>query len=112
LFTSFLSIAAVAVSLRYELGIISAHDEREASQLAFLSVLFSVPLTLIMAPVLLSTGAFGSLRYWEIRRERYAVVSRSAVMQHGGRSAFQVLSGFFRAGTTGLLLGELLGRCM
>ena len=104
LFTSFLSMAAVAVSLRYELGIISAQDEREASQLAFLSILFSVPLSLIisallfvlirfslfgfgalpqyaaliMVPVLLSTGAFGSLRYWEIRRERYAVVSRSA----------------------------------
>ena len=138
LFTSFLSMAAVAVSLRYELGIISAHDEREASQLAFLSILFSIPFSLIisallfvlircslfgfgtlpqyaaliMFPVLLSTGAFGSLRYWEIRRERYAVVSRSAVMQHGGRSASQVVIGLFRAGAAGLLLGELLGRCL
>ena len=123
LFTSFLSMAAVAVSLRYELGIISAQDEREASQLAFLSILFSVPFSLvisallfvlirfslfgfgalpqyaalIMVPVLLSTGAFGSLRYWEIRRERYAVVSRSAVMQHGGRSVFQVVTRLYSA---------------
>jgi O-antigen/teichoic acid export membrane protein len=138
LFTSFLSMAAVAVSLRYELGIVSAPDEREASQLAFLSILFSIPFSLIisallfalirfslfgfgalpqyaaliMIPVLLSTGAFGSLRYWEIRRERYAVVSRSAVVQHGARSALQVVIGFVRAGAAGLLLGELLGRCM
>jgi len=138
LFTSFLSMAAVAVSLRYELGIVSAQDEREASQLLFLAVLFTVPLSiavsvvllllirfhwlgfgtlpvyaaLLMAPVLLCTGIFGALRYWEIREERYAVVSRSTVWQHGTRSVVQVVLGFLQPGAGGLLCGELLGRCM
>ena len=137
LFTSFFSMAAVAVSLRYELGIVSAEDEREASQLVFLSILFAIPLSLLisallfmlirfslfgfgalphyaallMVPVLLSTGTFGSLRYWEIRRERFGVISRATVLQHGARSLSQVGIGWFRAGAAGLLIGELLGRC-
>ena len=137
LFTSFLSMAAVAVSLRYEFGIVSAQDEREASQLLFLSILFAVPLSLLislllfvlihyslfgfgslpryaallMVPVLLSTGAFGCLRYWEIRRERYGIISRATVLQHGARCLSQVGIGWFRADAGGLLLGELLGRC-
>jgi O-antigen/teichoic acid export membrane protein len=136
LFASFLGIACVAVALRYELAIIVSIDEREAAQLVFLSIAFSIPfsvaLTLLlyalirfqllgfgvlpvyaawlMAPALFLTGAFTTLRYWAVRQERFGTISRAAVWQNGARSAVQTFLGLFRPGALGLLVGEVCGR--
>jgi O-antigen/teichoic acid export membrane protein len=137
LFTSFLTVAAVAVSLRYELGVIAAKDEADAARLVFLTVLFSLPMSLLLsgllhllirfsilgfgalpryAPllmfaVLLLTGTFGALRFWEISAERFGTISKAAVAQHAVRSLSQVIFGLFYSSSAGLLFGELLGRC-
>src|SRR2546421_8958625 len=46
LFVSFLNVAMVGVSLRYEPGILAARAERKAAQLAFAAFLFSLPTSL------------------------------------------------------------------
>ena len=138
LFTSFLSVAAVATSLKYELGIISAADDVEAAQLTWASVMFCLPATLvctalmfaaihfgwlgfdqlplyaiwIFIPTLALTGIYTALRYWSIRDQRFALVSGTFVAQHASRSVVQTGLGIASAGTGGLLLGEGVGRAL
>jgi O-antigen/teichoic acid export membrane protein len=137
LFMSFLTIAAVGLSLRYELGIISAKDESDGARLVFLGLLLCVPASLLcsaalfviarhslfgfgllpayapqlMFAVLMLNGVFTVLRYWEIRKSKFGTISRSFITQHAVRSASQIGLGVFHSSTAGLLLGEVLGRC-
>lgn len=137
LFTSFLTVAAVAVTLRYELGVIAAKDEADAARLVFLTVLFCLPMSLLLsallhflirfsvlgfgslpryAPLLmlvalLLTGTFGTLRFWEIGSHRFGIVSKAVVAQQAARSVSQVLLGLIQNSPAALFSGELLGRC-
>src|SRR6266404_2627008 len=89
LFASFLNVAMVGISLRYELGIVAARTEQKAAQLALLAFLFSLPVSifgagalflaihfsllgfntlpsytpLLMVPALVFVAAFSALRY-------------------------------------------------
>lgn len=136
LFTSFLNIGSIIVSLRYELGVVSARTEREAAVLLLTAGALTLPLslaltgalyilirhsvlgygnlpvyaTVLMLPGLALTGAFGTLRYWLIRRERYGLISQATVVQQGVRAISQAGLGLLGSTTAGLLAGELAGR--
>ena len=136
LFTSFLNFFLVGTSLKYELGIVSADNEREATQLGFLSLLFCLPMSLLaggllwllmhfsllgfgglppftpllIVPAIAAGGAFLALRYWFIRQERFGFISNTMVMQHGARALTQVGLGTLGPHATGLFLGEIIGR--
>jgi O-antigen/teichoic acid export membrane protein len=136
LFTSFIGVASVGISLKYELGIVSAKSEAEAAQLTYASVLLTVPMsilgggilylairssllgygTLPLFSVLLAVGAlvligvFTALRYWVIRQGRFAVIAKTTVWQHTSRAIAQVVFGTISAGSAALMLGELIGR--
>jgi O-antigen/teichoic acid export membrane protein len=136
LFVSFLNVAMVGVSLRYEPGIVAARTERKAAQLAFAAFLFSLPTSLIgaavlfmfirfsllgfstlpsftpllMATALVFVGAFSVLRYWFVRQEQFGCISQALVAQNGVRSIFQAVIGAVGGGLGGLLGGELIGR--
>jgi lipopolysaccharide exporter len=138
LFTSFLSVATVATSLKYELGIVSAADEQQAADLTCVSMLLSLPLSivaggffsaairlgwlgfhdipgyaaLLMIPALVLTGIFAALRYWMIRRERFGLISQTFVAQQATRSISQIILGTLHTGDGGLLIGELIGRAI
>jgi lipopolysaccharide exporter len=138
LFTSFISVASVCVSLKYEIGIVSAKDEPEAARLTYASVLLSLPLsilgglalylairlswfgfgalpeyaTLLIIPSLFLTGAFAALRYWSIRQGEFGLISKTIVGQHASRALSQVSFGLVRAASSGLMVGELLGRAV
>jgi len=136
LFTSFLNFVLVGTSLKYELGIVSADSEREAAQLAFMSLLFCLPMSLLaggliwflmhysllgfgglppitpllIIPAIAAGGAFLALRYWFIRQERFGFISNTLVMQHGARAVTQMGLGALGPHATGLFAGEIVGR--
>lgn len=136
LFSSFISVASVSVSLKYELGIVSAANDSEAAQLTYASVLLSIPVTilsgvvlylairfswlgfgalptyatLLMVPTLFLVGVFTALRYWAIRQGHFGLISKTTVGQHAARAFSQVGLGFIGGGSGGLMVGELIGR--
>lgn len=136
LFINFVSVASVGVSLKYELGIVSAANESEAAQLTYASVLLSVPMsilsgialylairfswlgfetvpiyaTLLMVATLLLVGVFTAFRYWAVRQGHFSLISKTTVGQHAARALSQVGLGFIGGGAGGLMVGELLGR--
>jgi lipopolysaccharide exporter len=136
LFTSFLSVVSVAASLKFEMGIVSAHDNHEAAQLTWASVLLCIPTAIffsvilhlgtrfshfglgalpryavpLMALAIVLTGTFNSLRYLALREENFNVIARTTVAQQTTRAFSQTGFGFLRFGPAGLLVGELVGR--
>jgi O-antigen/teichoic acid export membrane protein len=136
LFTSFLMVAAVAISMSYELGIVSAANTEKAARLTWASVLLSVPVcavcgivlyimmhfhwlgygalpaysTPLMVATLLFIGVFSNLRYWEIRQQHFDIIARTTVVQQATRSISQAVLGFAGIGPAGLLFGEMMGR--
>src|ERR1700720_1799602 len=101
LFTSFMTVAAVGVSLKYELGIVSAPNASDAARLTYASAILSVPVSIasgialyaaihyswfgfdglptysafLMSAVLSLIGIFTAFRYWTIRKERFGLIS-------------------------------------
>jgi lipopolysaccharide exporter len=136
LFNAFLAVAAVAASLQYDVAIVSAPSRKEAAQLAILSALLTLPMSVagglllyvmihfllvgfgvlpayaagLMAPTILFAGLFSILRYWSLRDERFGIVSHAVIFQNGGRSVLQVVLGTIGLHSFGLLLGEVFGR--
>lgn len=137
LFTTFLNLATVAASLRYEFAIVSARNDREAAQLTLSSFLLALPLSavaalvfrslvqngilgygnmplyasLLLIPAFVSTAIFSALRYWLLRKERCGLISHGTVLQNAGRALSQAGFGWLGPYTAGLLAGEVLGRC-
>jgi len=136
LFMSFVSIASVAISLSYELGIVSVASRDKAIRLTWASMLLSVPLCALggvvlytamrfqwlgygvfpgysiplMIVTLLLIGVFANLRYWEIRQENFEIIARTTIVQQAIRSISQVVLGLLGIGPAGLLFGEMIGR--
>jgi lipopolysaccharide exporter len=136
LFMSFLNVAMVGVSLRYELAIVAAPTEQKAARLASAAFLFSLPTSLIAAGILLLfihfsllgfnalplyaalfmlvglvlVAGFSVLRYWFVRLEQFGCVSQATIAQNGVRSVSQAAIGAVGAGLGSLLAAELLGR--
>lgn len=138
LFTSFLSVAAVATSFKYELGIVSATDDAEAAQLTYASTVLSLVMSALagvllylaihfgafgfgtlplysfwlMIAAVFFTGSFAALRYWALREERFALLSKTSISQGAARAVSQAGLGFWHANTAILLAGELIGRAV
>ena len=138
LFNAFLAVAAAAASLQYDVAIVSATGHKEASQLAILSTVLTLPMSAVggillyimihfslvgfgvlptyaaglMVPAILFAGLFSILRYWSLRDERFNTVSRALIFQNGGRSVSQVALGAIGLHSFGLLFGEVIGRAI
>ena len=138
LYFSFVSVASVAVCLRVDLGVASARTPHEATELVVLclglcpvlGVVSAGLLALLMTrhvlsfnllplwtvwiliPALVATGVFSALRYWHVGRREFASISRSLVVQGGTRAGVSVAAGVSHAGWLGLVLGDLVGRCL
>jgi O-antigen/teichoic acid export membrane protein len=138
LFTSFILVASVALSLRYELAIPSAASATDAARLAIAAILLVPvvavvatglylglismriagygalsPITALFSLVALTTfGIIGALRYWQVRTGGFAVVAQLAVVQSIGRAVSQVGLGLAGTGVSGLLIGEVVGRSL
>jgi O-antigen/teichoic acid export membrane protein len=138
LFTSLLSVAAVASGLQYELSIVSASDEAEAEYLTLAAMVFAFPASMVAGgvcgllirfsilgfgglswstPLLLTlamcfVGVFAALRYWCLREEQFGRVSQAVVVQSAARVILQTVFGVAGSHAGGLLAGETAGRCL
>lgn len=136
LFSEFLAVIAVAATLQYDAAIVSAPDERNGAQLATLSIMFTLPMSVagglllyamihfsfvgfgalpvyapwLMVPAIVFAGVFSVLRYWSVRDAKFGIVSQAVIFQNGGRSLLQVALGVIGSHSFGLLLGEVFGR--
>lgn len=134
LFVSFLGVASVLATLRYEVAIVAAPSEEDALALTRSSLVLGVltgllgalaleflrqknllgygalpPWAFLLAFPALVAFAWGmALRYYSVRQGAFDLVGRFTVAQGIARPVAQVLFSF--AGGTGLLLGEVLGR--
>jgi O-antigen/teichoic acid export membrane protein len=136
LILTFVNLAAVVLSLRLEMAIVSSPTEHEAARLArlamllvplstlFLTVIFvalvaipigpygEIPLwwSLLVPVPLVAVGLIGILRYWVVRRQEYGSLSQLSMVQSGVRAVSQVALGLLQAGPVGLFVGDLMGR--
>ena len=136
LFNAFLAVVAVATSLQYDVAIVSTPSQKEAAQLAILSTVLTLPMSVagglllyvmihfslvgfgvlpayaagLMIPTILFAGLFSILRYWSLRDESFNAVSRALIFQNGGRSLSQLALGAIGLHSFGLLFGEVIGR--
>ena len=133
---AYISIASVALSLRYEQAIVVPAESAMAGRLATIALRLLVPVTLAVLAILVfliasEIGGFGALpmwtvaliglsllafgltailRYWLIRAGRFDLIARVVVGQSVGRAVSQVAFGAGGLGLAGLLAGEVLGR--
>lgn len=136
LYTAFIGFVAHAITMGYSQAIVSGRTGREAADLALLSALFVLPMSVLgaclllffswqgwlgfgalplwssgaMALSLLLTGLYLTVRYWLVRVGAYRDISIAIVAQSLGRVVTQLLSGVLGLGGTGLVLGEVIGR--
>lgn len=135
-YTSLFSIAAVVVSLRYELALPLPEDDEAAINLLALSLLI-VPLISLLSgfavfalgdkivlwtntpalkpylwliPVgLLGVGVYTGLRYWAIRKKSYKQIAQTQLGQSLWKVLTQLTLGLLNFGPAGLLLGNIVG---
>ncbi len=138
LFLSFLGFAGIAVTLRLEMAIASETSQRSADYLLAISFAMALPVSVLaglvqllmikcdilsygslpawtaaaMAATLAATGVFVSLRYWFVRQQRFAEISRAMVAQGAARAVVPIALGAAGCGWIGLLAGEIAGRAM
>ncbi len=136
LLVAFMNVASVAICLRFEVAIVSGRSDDEAAQLAILAM-WILPLSTILATavfavlVLAPLGAYGQLplgwiplvmvalpavglagvlRYWIVRRQEYQPLARLTLVQSTARTAAQLGLGALQWGSSGLAVGDALGR--
>jgi O-antigen/teichoic acid export membrane protein len=138
LMLSFLSTVIVAGSLRFDLSIPLGRDDEESLLLLLLSLVCTVPVSIIASVVLfwltthnllgfgalspwsvilvvlllLLTCIFTALRYWHIRSSGFREIGSSLVAQGVGRALTPILVSPLGFGWLGLLSGEVLGRSL
>lgn len=136
LLVAFISFVGVGTGLRYELAIVSSHDDQEAAILTWASFLTSIPIAVLCSLFLLSmihfnilsygglplwsipiigvllicTQLFMSLRYWYVRQLNFSIIAKSMISQGFGRAFVPLLAGLTGVGWVGLLMGEVAGR--
>lgn len=136
IFLAFLQVAAIALSLRYEQGIVVPSSEAVAARVVVLS-LAAIPVVSLLGAIalwglmemawggygtlpsvaaplgflaLLAAGIITVLRFWAIRLDRYRLASEVIVLQSAIRGLGQVLAGFVAAGVVGLLATDVAAR--
>lgn len=136
IFSGFVAVASVFMSLSLELGILSAKGIGEARRYAFLSVVTVLCMTLIVSLAVLLLGGLGvdlhlptwalalavlsctvaSLTSvainWCIYARRPSLAARSVFASLSGRSVMQVGLGYGIGGLFGLVVGEVGGRLL
>ena len=138
-FMSITGLLQVVSSLRYEIAIPLPGDEKNAFVLMVLCFLILIGMTLIIGlgiwlvgedlirwtnsqalqgylwliPLgLFPLGIYEILSLWAIRTKDFSNLARTKISQGIGRVITQIGLGFTPVGTIGLILGEIVGRCL
>jgi O-antigen/teichoic acid export membrane protein len=136
LFLSFVGVASIAATLRYDLAIVAANSDADANALTKSCLILTAacaPVSALVlealrragsfhysdlpgwAPACAAIAVFGSacgstLRFYAARLSAFTLVGRFTVLQAVARPVLQVL--LSPLGTLGLLGGEAAGRCI
>lgn len=135
-FSSYVTVALVAVVLRYDLALVSTEDDTDLrgvllTCLALLPVMSLAGTLLLLALVQAGVGSFGDLplvavplagltllaaggfsisRYWHVRAQAFGLISRAHLLQSAVRAFVQLAFGFASLGSVGLIGGDTAGR--
>ena len=136
-YSSFLSIAVVTASLRYESAYaIPRQDETAANLFALCLVLLAVTSTVfalvvflvgdlftgtfspglpgqylwLLVPGFFGAGLYSILNYWAIRQRDYPRVASTRVNQSASGAASKILLGLLSAGPAGLIVGHIVSQ--
>lgn len=134
-FTSILSIIAVAACLRFDIAIALPDLDKDAFTLLVISLLCALILALLLTlfialftdeisrwfnqPKLQAylwlmplgvflTGSYSALQSWFIRNKAFSLIARNRVMQSAAASGTQAGLGMLNAGIFGLLIGYIM----
>lgn len=136
LFISFISIASMLATLRYDMAIVAAPRHRDAAYLVVVVLVVALPISALCAIVAsiaakhhylgldslsprmraaIVPGAcfmawFAALRYWYVRKGRFGTISKLVVLQGIARVVAQIGFGLGGFRAAGLIMGELVGR--
>ncbi len=137
LYMSVASIMSVLATGRYELAIMLPKKDKDAINIVALSILISFFVSFIsflivfvfntqIANILSSpqianwlyfipitvllTGIYQSFNYWSNRKKQYKRLATSRVVQSGTTAASNLAMGFGGFGSSGLILGGILGQ--
>ncbi|MBN1381609.1 MAG: oligosaccharide flippase family protein [Deltaproteobacteria bacterium] len=136
IFVSILSVLAVIASLKYHLAIILPAENNMAINIAALSMLMVIGITVLtslclffwggkslqvinmleMKPYLwiiplslFGVGVYEVLHYWAIRRQNFRSIAQTKISQGIGLAVTQIAFGLITRGPIGLLLGHTIG---
>ncbi len=137
IYVSILGMIAAFATLRFELAIPIADDDKDAINVLVLSLVSIVLISLVVLlltitlaePItnilnaqplrpflwLLSVGTVGiglysAVLHWAIRKKAYKDITKTKVNQGTAKVSVQIASGFLGFGPIGLILGEILGQ--
>lgn len=137
LYTSILSFLLVLCSLRYEMAIPIAKDEKEAIHIViisiFLLIIFSIFMTLVIFIIdmfnsnLLRIFHFSKIYYifpvslffiglyqiflnWHIRNSHFNLITRTKLSQSITLTVSTIIMGIFKLKFNGLILGDTIGK--
>jgi len=137
LYMSVTSIIAVVATGRYELAIMLPKKDEDAMTIVALSIIISFFVSFIFFLIVLIfnseitnllgnpeisnwlyfipitvllTGIYQSFNYWSNRKKQYKRLSTSRVIHSGTASATNLGMGFGGFGSSGLILGGIIGR--
>lgn len=138
LLMAFVNFASVGTALRYDIAIVGASDEREASRLAVGAAVVTLPVSLalgafllllircdwfgfgslpmwsaaLVVALLVSTSLFVVLRFMLVRLGLFTTIARALLLQGVGRAFGPPAVSITSNGWDGLALAELLARSL
>lgn len=136
LYVAFVSLCANATTLGYSMAIVSGRTDRECAELALIAAVATMPMATLFSAVmfalisfdklgfgrlpkttaavmwlsLLLTGVYFTLRPLLVRNQKFRIVSQATIAQSIGRMGTQIATGLAGFGSSGLILGEVVGR--
>ncbi|CAH0139056.1 hypothetical protein SRABI70_00238 [Pseudomonas sp. Bi70] len=139
LYGSICAILAVFVTGKYELAIVIPKHDGEAINIAAVTFLSSLFVSLVLLGIVqiwsaaivqllghpevkswlylvpattLILGCYYALNFWANRRSRYKSMAISRVVQSGASCAVQLAAGVSKFGLLGLIFGQMLGQLL
>lgn len=137
LFLSISSLLVVVSTGRYELAIMIPRKDSDASNIAILSIMIAVVISLFsllivtvfnyritsflenkeisnwlyFIPVtVFLTGIYQSLNYWFNRQKKYRILGKNRVIKSATNSGVNIAIGLSTSGSSGLVMGSIIGQ--
>lgn len=136
-FVSFTTLFTIVATARYELAIMLPKTERKSINIFALSLIISVTITVLsfiivllfripiahflkndklsfflwLTPIaVIFTGLYQTFNYWSLRNKRFGLISISRIVQTTINAGGNILFGFLKWGSKGLIIAFIIGQ--